>query len=157
VTTIAYKAGILAADTQVTCGDGSKMRARKIQELPDGSFYACAGDTSAILRIQRWMARGMPRRNRPRVPKDAEADLLMVKPDGSAWLLNDGFDFERVETPFVAIGSGAAYALGAMARGATAVQAIKIAAKFDVNTSAPIDSVSARNAEAAPNLAAAKS
>jgi ATP-dependent protease HslVU (ClpYQ) peptidase subunit len=140
MTTIAYRDRVMVADTQVTCGDGSKtITHHKIRILPDGTLYGCAGDTAAILRVQRWMERGMPSRPRPRIPKDTDFDLLMVKPDGSAWMLNDAFDFERIETEFVAIGSGAAYAMGAMACGRSAVQAVKVAARFDVNTSAPYD------------------
>jgi hypothetical protein len=141
VTTVAYRNGVLAADTQLTCSDGSKLLAHKIQRLVDGSHYACAGDTTAILRVQRWMQRGMPSRPRPRIGKDLSIDLLLVKPDGTAWLLNEAFDFEPVENEFIAIGSGAAYAMGAMACGRTAVQSVKVAARFDVSTSAPIDIV----------------
>jgi ATP-dependent protease HslVU (ClpYQ) peptidase subunit len=148
VTTIAYKAGVFAADTQVTCGDGSKLIVHKIKKLDDGSHYAMAGDTSAILRVERWMQRGMPTRPRPRINKETDCDMLLVKADGSAWLLNDGFDFEKVDNAFIAIGSGAPYAMAAMACGRNAVQAVKVAARFDVNTSGPVDSVVIPNRQA---------
>jgi ATP-dependent protease HslVU (ClpYQ) peptidase subunit len=130
---------VLAADTQATSADGTKSIAHKLGKLPDGSIYGCAGDTSAILRIRRWLERGMPSRPRPRVPKETEWDVLLVKGDGSAWLLNNSFDFEKVEDAFCAIGSGSAYALAEMACGRSSVQAVKVAARFDVNTSTPID------------------
>jgi ATP-dependent protease HslVU (ClpYQ) peptidase subunit len=93
--------------------------------------FACRDGCSAACR----------RARRPRIGKDLSIDLLLVKPDGTAWLLNEAFDFEPVENEFIAIGSGAAYAMGAMACGRTAVQSLKVAARFDVSTSAPIDIV----------------
>jgi ATP-dependent protease HslVU (ClpYQ) peptidase subunit len=140
MTTVAYRSGVLAADTQSAGEDGTKYRMRKIHMTThSGVLYGCAGDTSAILRIRRWMERNTT--SRPRLPKDTDADVLMVKPDGTLWMLNDAFDWEPVDAKFHAIGSGASFALGAMARGATAVQAVKIAARFDINTSAPIDTL----------------
>jgi ATP-dependent protease HslVU (ClpYQ) peptidase subunit len=140
MTCIAYRKGVLAADTQITCGDGRKIRASKIQALPDGSYFACAGDSKAIVRISRWIHRGMPTKGRPRCSEDT-FDVIMVRQDGTLLTANDALDFEALSEPFYAIGSGGAYAMGAMARGATAIQAVKIAARFDTNTSGPVDSV----------------
>jgi ATP-dependent protease HslVU (ClpYQ) peptidase subunit len=142
VTTIAARVGeretVLAADTQITCGDGSKMSTRKIHAMPDGSLVAFCGDSRYINRVRRWLARGAPRKGRPRIDAD-EFDMLVVKPDGSLWGTNDALDLEPIEEPFFSIGSGRGYAMGAMARGATPKQAVRIAARYDINTGVPID------------------
>ncbi len=53
---------------------------------------------------------------------------------------NDGQDIGiwPIEAPFAAIGSGAELALGAMAQGATAIQAVKIACRFDIHSRPPV-------------------
>ena len=44
----------------------------------------------------------------------------------------------RIRAKFLAIGSGAAVALGAMAAGADAKQAVRIACQFDAHTKGPV-------------------
>lgn len=143
MTCIAYRFGIIAADTQLTCGDWSKGRVHKLRPMPGGGVYACAGESGATLRMQRWIDRGMPKRGRPRIKDEIEIDVLMVRPDGSVWMLDDSLVFEPRADEFIAIGSGAQYALGAMKRDkrCSARSAIVVAAEFDSNTSAPVDVV----------------
>lgn len=44
----------------------------------------------------------------------------------------------RVELPFAAVGSGTDLAMGAMAQGATAAQAVRVACRFDINSRLPL-------------------
>lgn len=65
--------------------------------------------------------------------------VLMVKPDGKVFLAEGGLYFSGpIECEYHAIGSGAKYALGAMAMGADAVQAVNVAARFDPHCGAPV-------------------
>lgn len=139
MTTIVHRDGQFGADTQVTCADGSKSVLHKIKRLDDGSVFACAGATSAIMKVERWMLAGMSRTHRPKIGRNTEVDCIWVHTDGSRWLLNDVFEFEPNHNPFFAIGSGAAWAMGAMDQGARVRAALKTAAKYDSNTGAPFD------------------
>lgn len=63
-----------------------------------------------------------------------ECAMIGVTPEGTVWHYTGTYSFElRPDLPF-AIGSGAPYALGALAHGADAKEAVKIAARFDKNT-----------------------
>lgn len=44
----------------------------------------------------------------------------------------------RVELPFTAVGSGTDLAVGAMAHGASAEQAVRVACRFDINSRLPV-------------------
>lgn len=151
MTTIVYRDNVFGADTQSTCADGGKLILHKIHTLPDGSVFACAGATSAIMKVERWMQDGQPKQ-KPKVGRNTEVDCLWVKLDGSAWLLNDRFEFEPSHNPFIAIGSGACYAMGFLDRwrkpGSTSRvrtsrvrAALRTAAKYDSQTGAPFDIV----------------
>lgn len=136
MTTIAYRAGCFAADTQCTNGDGSMLRVRKLTRLEDGSVFAGAGDYFAVLALKEWAATGFEGK---RPTKTAEAECLLLKADRTLWVLGSGGKPFEIVDEFTAIGSGSNYAIGAMAFGATALQAVKIAAKHCVATSGPFD------------------
>ncbi|MGH8172309.1 MAG: hypothetical protein ACREPX_04135 [Rhodanobacteraceae bacterium] len=147
MTTIAYRAGILASDTQVTSTDGTKVHMRKIGRLPDGSHYGFAGNVKDINRVLRWIEEGTPKRKKPRPTEEIEA--ILIKPDGAIFVINDALEFEQILDKFFAIGSGGTYARAAMACGRSAVAAVKIAARFDANTSAPVETLTVIRAETA--------
>ena len=46
-----------------------------------------------------------------------------------------------VVQPPVAVGSGCEFAIGAMAAGASSADAVRIAAKFDINTGGPVQEI----------------
>lgn len=142
MTTIAYRAGILAADTQGTRGN-SRIRVRKIQRLDDGSLFAGAGAFPAIVKVHKWANAGMPDDKLPKLAlgDDGEVECLIVRPDGTIVLVDEALTPETLVQEFVAIGTGCEYALGAMACGRTAARAVKIAARFDTNTSEPIETM----------------
>lgn len=134
MTTIAWKAGTIAADRKM---DGW-MHAGKLFRLKDGSVFAGAGYYDEIVEVAAWIRGGCKPAEKP-VVKDAEpddtTDFLIACPDGKAYWLTSPY-LRRVEIldPFVAIGSGKDIALGAMAAGATARRAIEIASRFDKDT-----------------------
>jgi ATP-dependent HslUV protease subunit HslV len=142
VTTIAYCDGVLAADTQMTCSDGSRWRVTKLERLPDGSIVGFSGDSKLIPRLVRWISRGMTARNRPRFKDDDVAEVLLVKPDGTVWLVDTSLVPERITSAQAAIGSGGPYAMGAMACGRDAEAAVNIACLFDSSSSPPVETMS---------------
>lgn len=139
MTTIAFAKGIMAADTQMTFGDATKARVSKIIRLPDGSLFACAGSQTQGMKLKTWAQGGFDPEKRPRFGPKAEVEALLIKPDGTIWYYDGSAIPDKLEDKFYAIGSGGAYALGAMACGRSAVQAVRIAARYDSTTSEPID------------------
>lgn len=127
MTTIAYRDGVLAADT-LHSNNGIRVGYRpKIAVLPDGGWLAtkgCSGYGHALLK---WLEGG----RQGEQPK-GEGGGFLVHLDGTL----EGFEGEVCEVfsgaPFYAFGSGAEIALGALQMGATAEQAIAAAIALDV-------------------------
>lgn len=62
-------------------------------------------------------------------------EVLLIDSDGTHPRFATGLQVPtRVNGEFFAIGSGADYAMGAMAMGASAEEAVRIAARYDLNT-----------------------
>ena len=137
MTTIAFAEGTIAADSQMTSG-GAKLRIKKLHRLSDGSLFAGSGEVALISRMLKWAEAGFPEKPRPRITEDSEIECIVVRPNGAIWLVDDKLEPLEIDEPFAAIGSGFAYALGAMACGKSAVEAVEIAARFDADTSAPL-------------------
>ena len=137
---VAYKNGILAADSRAYGGDyqtspGTKA---KIHRLADGSRV---GVTSAIIgmpeRYVAWLNAGAD----PEKFGDPKPDctVLLVKPNGDIFLADSGLYFSGpIKCEAHAIGSGAPIAVGAMAAGASAEEAVAIACRFDKHCGLPV-------------------
>ncbi len=131
MTCVAYKDGILAGDRQ---GNGSFLQTvEKIFRLPDGRRFGGSGAAEQVREVRDWLAEG----------GDKPADL-----DNFNGILIDGPRVYRLECrlilvpilePFYAIGSGACYAITAMALGQSAEQAVEIAARFDPDTGGGVE------------------
>jgi ATP-dependent protease HslVU (ClpYQ) peptidase subunit len=146
MTVIAYRAGIIAADSRAYAGDkvpiGSKQ---KIRRLGDGTLLGASsthvGGTGWAMD---WYEDGMPSEAGKEVKLPDSFTLLVVKPDGSVWYADKGGDkgvanlTGPLSTEFIAIGSGEEYALGAMAAGLDAISAVKAVCKLDVWSDLPI-------------------
>lgn len=145
MTTIALKDGILAADTQLTLGDSTKILSDdKITILNKHTILAAAGDSIAILLAQRYFAQP----NWEELFDKRPAELLEKDKDGEyeftldSILLFKGVPFlvdrflipEPLRHPFIAVGSGWQFAMGAMHTGMSAVDAVEFASKFDIYT-----------------------
>lgn len=144
MTTIAYRDGVMAGDSRAY-GGGNELRGSKVKvvRLPDGTLVGVSSPVLGMARLVRdWVSAGM--REAPITP-DADKkgfDALVVTPDGQAvfvdgnWLKSDA-----VTGSFFAIGSGSQYAIGAMAAGKNAKEAVEIAAELDVWSSGPVYTV----------------
>jgi len=71
--------------------------------------------------------------------RDDDADLfsILIAIKGEVFEIDQDYSIARREDGVYAIGSGAGYALGALLAGANGMEAMKIAASLDVNTSQP--------------------
>lgn len=138
MTTIAYRAGVMAADTQVTSAN-RKFRASKVVRLPCGGLMGSSGNWAHIVKVQRWAAEGFHPDQKPEFDDDAEFECLVVKADGSVFLLDDDFELMPFTDEFIAVGSGGTLAVAAMECGRTPADAVRVAAKFDAATSEPVE------------------
>lgn len=133
MTTIAVRAGVMACDSRA---DGEyAMTVDKIVRLPDGGVAGGAGNASALSVALDWL-QGGEQGDPPAI--DDECFILILRPDGSIWKAECRFPAFRLLDKFAATGSGSQFAIAAMAMGASAEQAVRIAAKFDTGTGGPV-------------------
>lgn len=136
---IAWDGKTLAADRQATNCD---MRApiTKIWRGPHGAAIGITGDMARGLLLRKWFEDGA---DLARYPIDNNCDdwarLIVASSSGLVC-------YERlpvplpVESTFLAFGSGRDYAMGAMAMGADARQAVEVASRFCTGCGLGIDS-----------------
>lgn len=153
MTTIAYKDGVMAADSRAFSGDsgyiGTKM---KIRRLPDGRLIgASSSRVGAGEAILDWYAAGADIKNRPDGVDRDDVNLLVVHPDGRAQIANDGWTLTgMLSNPYFAIGSGVEYAQAVLEFGGTPEQAVEIACKFDSYSGLPVVSLTHGTPSPAP-------
>ena len=161
MTTIAYKGGILAADTQGDWG-GTRTTTTKLHRLP-GLIVAGSGHSwrinAAVREIERlaehrtasvgarWREVAThfydPHFDRD---KDSAPTLLLIQPGTGNYMRLNGPIFMPCDLgrEFIAIGSGCEYALGAMAAGANAADAVRIAISLDVRSGGEVETVNVK-------------
>lgn len=138
MTTIAYKDGILACDSKVS-GSGAKFCTwTKIFDLGN-AVAAFSGPILSIEIIKEFIVKS---------PKKWQS-ALAKKPDGSElavgivlvkkkiWIIESSIAWQVEEQP-LALGSGSAFALGAMYAGFSAPKAIEIACQLDCYSGLPV-------------------
>ena len=149
MTTIAFDGNMLAADSQTTQGDYRlSLHAQKIFQPAVGENWRVMGQrvvaygVAGTLQGWHYLREALAGFNGLSVnttfPKGVVVSYLVVTEDGEVYAggqyENDNVAWlTKVSAP-IAVGSGAEFAMGAMAQGATAAQAVEIAARFDVNT-----------------------
>lgn len=141
MTTVAYRDGVLAADSLCSSEGmvvGSAAKAAAYGPL----LVGVAGTLGIAQRFMDWLqtgATGQP----PAMdgPYDGSATAMVILPDGLIATF-DRYGVDRMKAPFHAIGSGWRLALGAMAAGATAEEAVRIAATMDCYTGGAIRVIS---------------
>ncbi len=138
MTTIAFKDGIFAADSQCTGGGVIVGRHEKIRDFP-GGWFAGTGCTSDCMKMHRWIVEGEKRDAEPKIDDNSMALVIMT--NGQVRHLDNCLIFYEIDAPFHALGSGAQIAMGAMAAGATATEAVEIACRFDTGSSGPVQTV----------------
>ena len=135
MTTVAYDGKTLAADTQ---RNGSfTLKAHKLYRLADGALFAAAGSVQEILAVLGWLNGG----EKPADLQDFEG-LIITK--HGAEIIGDRLMRTPSLEPFYAIGTGSHFALAAMACGKSAVEAVRIAMRFDPFSGGRVESITLR-------------
>lgn len=154
MTTVAYKDGIMACDSCWSDNESWDTSQTKIKRLSSGALLGSAGDNDS-----RQIERLFDKVKTPAGLPDKAAVLalrvsyggIIVLPRGRVFKIgaihmseahwdkdmDDDVGVWEISGPFCAVGSGKEFALGAMAAGKGALEAVKIACRFDLNSRAP--------------------
>lgn len=143
MTTICYRDGQLAADTRAYSGGsrpiGHKQKIGMVQ-LSGGEILAFGISTAhpgLSEELRAWLGNEKSPDYDPGPGREFE--MLEVRDDGTVFYYQSSLTPSGpLEADYFAIGSGAEYALGALAHGATAQEAVEAASQHDVWTKAPI-------------------
>lgn len=136
MTIVAFKDDVMAADTQLS-QHNAKFNAQKIVRLPDGGIAGGMGLFSAVYAGLKFLAEGGSEDN-DRLPDVKDATILIARPDGSLWIVEDRFPAYPVMDISIAIGCGADAAKMAMQLGKSAVEAINLVIKQDIMCGEPV-------------------
>src|SRR3974390_2023022 len=138
MTTIAYRDGVIAADSRVTVdseGGGSRVfhceklfsKFIKFQGKKQNVVLAGAGEAfAAELFIQNYTGGEVEQSIKEKFPV-GDADFFF-------FLMDRWCHFTKIKDTFYAVGSGAKAALGAMHMGADAYRAVQVACEIDPYT-----------------------
>lgn len=155
MTTIAYRDGIMACDScWALNGALIDNLANKIIRLKSGALFGLCGSND-VRPIIRMLENVKTEKQMPSYEDLAAVRIsgmyLLALPNRRVYkfqttaLAADSWEEEtqdigmwRIELPFVAIGSGSEIAIGAMAHGASAQQAVRAACRFDINSRLPV-------------------
>lgn len=156
MTTIAFKDGVLAADSRETsgCEDSGQLAATCTKMFSVGPFVvALQGDTTPGLAWLNWFIGqyGIFKTEHTPVLGEVPADIVdrfleheadftavVLKPSGRLFIYDEWGFPQPITAPYYAVGSGAKVAYGAMHAGASAVAAVEAACAHDPYTSGPV-------------------
>lgn len=137
---------MIAADSRNTDSAGATFKVRKIEKLRDGRWFLGSGHLYTIGLVRQWAEAGFAEKKRPEFGvlfcDNADSftfSCLVISADGkSVFLIDDEMQPQPVTDDLLAIGSGAAYAIGAMEAGLPPDAAIEVAIRHDGNTGGPV-------------------
>jgi ATP-dependent protease HslVU (ClpYQ) peptidase subunit len=137
MTTIAYRDGVLAGDTQVIDGKDLVVgHQRKVRKLDDGSLFGYAGDVEG----SEVLLRSFNSKQLSGPPECRDLNALIITPRGKVYLY-EGRIWVKQAPGYYALGTGSAVALAAMDAGATAEQAVKIGINRDTGSGGKVQAV----------------
>ena len=134
MTVIAWDGKTLAADRRQTSG-GLITTGHKITPLADGSYYAEYGAADRSRALLAWFQSGADPEAFPVLEGDEDEDkaaFVIVKPDGTVmqcW--GDTPVLTTLYSPYHAWGCGREIAIGAMAAGADAYEAVRLTSEHN--------------------------
>lgn len=135
MTTIAVKDGVMATDSMVVDGGVAVGEKCKVAEI-DCGFLAVSGPALALNEVAKWLKSFPDVQGEAPKSLDGASGLLLLK-SGDVFQIESGAPYV-MKADFFAIGSGYQIAIGAMAMGASAELAVKVASQFDTNTGGEI-------------------
>lgn len=151
MTTIAYRDGTMASDSCWADEGLQTTSLSKIDRLSSGALFGAAGDGD----IRALLALIDKVKSPDKLPTKAELAAtrcevkgILVFKAGQVWMIGiekSGEHFDAMVWPanrsIAGVGSGGELAVGAMAAGKSAAEAVRIACRFDINSRPPVHSV----------------
>jgi|SRR5579872_1322793 len=137
MTVIAYRDGIVAADSAAFNGDRRTGTVDKLTKLKDGSVLAMLGGLGEASRLAAWVIAGC----KGEQPLGDEGAVVVFRRGGVIDIYEKGTKQIATRAPFQSFGAGADMAFGAMAAGATAEEAIAVACEHHVWCGLPVRAV----------------
>jgi ATP-dependent HslUV protease subunit HslV len=137
LTTIAYRDGVLAADTQTCRGYTKIVGLTKVARGPDGRMGGAAGEAGFLTKWLAWICGDVEDQPEPRATETSTDVGLLVHPDGTVEIFEEAGSY-RLSVPYFAVGSGRDQALGAMFAGADAETAVRAAIAHDTGSGGPV-------------------
>jgi len=132
ITTIAWDGKTLAADTLAQTS--VNLKARKLHRLSNGAMFGAAGSCQEIAAVLAWLNGGEK-------PSDLDVFEGLIIEKHGAERLGERLMRLPVFEAFWSIGSGSHFAIAAMACGKSAVEAVRLAARFDPYTGGRVESM----------------
>jgi len=140
MTVIAWDGRHLAADKQTifgsTIGQTTKIGYKR------GHMYGCAGMAATGRALIEWFKSGANPKEFPKEARDKDTVLITIKHPRIIRLYEYSPVPIRIENKFWAVGSGDHLALMAMHLGKSAIEAVKLAAIYDVYCGGGVDAMS---------------
>lgn len=145
---VAWDGKTIAADRQATNGS-RKFTQSKLLRVESGEIIAWTGMTENGLTMARWYKDGADPAKFPFDVQTKEDWSRLIVASASGVVVYERLpEPQEVEDSFDAWGSGADFAIGALAMGADACQAVAVASRFDAFCGFGVESFTLR-AEAA--------
>jgi ATP-dependent protease HslVU (ClpYQ) peptidase subunit len=135
MTTVAYDGYTLAGDSLATYGDTKlDIPIPKVQVLYNNKWKAMAwcGQMSQAEKVKEWIIHSGQEK-----PETEGCRFMLIDQDNKPWLMDQHLIPVPLPIPF-ALGNGENFAIGAMAAGKSAKEAIEIASKYDAFTGGEI-------------------
>lgn len=138
MTIIAYRDGVMAADSMTTKNSMRYGVQQKIRRLPDGGLYGAAGSGQDCDAVYEWLC---GRGDRPKVADDDGFRALIARP-GIDLPIEMGCTLveRQMNVPYAVVGENSTeyMAFGAFAMGATAERAVEICIEHTVWVGGPV-------------------
>ena len=144
MTCIAWDGKTLAADRQGT-NNGLKISCTKIKRIKGGAVVAFTGELEKGIELAKWLEDGEDPSKWPSYQGADDWTRMIVAKDGHIFIYEQRPVPQPVEDKFAAWGSGRDFAIGALAMGADARTAVRIASEFNVGSGMGIDSFEVGN------------
>lgn len=125
MTCVAYRDRIIAADSQAIVEDVKMVDDVKVARRKGHLFGICGMALPPLDAAIKWYFS-----KKREAFKPYKFTMIVVTPEGKVIDIDHKNAVIEVDLPFYAVGSGTAYALGAMEMGATAEQAVAAAIKW---------------------------
>jgi ATP-dependent protease HslVU (ClpYQ) peptidase subunit len=136
VTTVAYKDGVMAADSQCTSG-ASSDDTTKIFRLKSGGLFGFAGSAGYGMLVYEWLCLGAKLKHKPKILDDDDGiEAIVVSPSGEVSMMDNYLAPISVTSGVTAIGSGGDQAKALMRSGMSAGEAVEfiVANRLDIFT-----------------------